>query len=555
MTEKRFIEQFEENVQKYPDKVILRDEHNSLTFRELDELSGRVYAYLKEKGIGREDFVNIQLPRGIETYVVQLGIWKAGAASLLIDEGIPEERRKMMLCDCPCKVVVTTQVYVEMLNKTTLTGHEETDKHDAAFAIYTSGSEGKPKGILHEYGKLELSAKSWTVDGELLLKDDDVNAMFGTLASSITFGFSYSIYYATTATIPSYETIKNADKLYSYLQNNGVTHIGIPVSLYRNTCKSNVRWIGFAMETVGTVYHPTIPLINMYAQTESAFLICTYRIDQEFKITPIGKPTGVCDVMICDDDGNELKPGQIGELCYTNLYTRGYIKDEQRNKSSYINGYFRSGDIARINEDGNYVILGRKSDMIKINGNRIEPAEIEAAVKKVLGIDWAFAKGFVEPERSYIVLYYTAPIFMNYASVREELMKVLPTYMIPSYFVHLDEVPHLPNGKVNRQALKAPEIEQYRAEYVAPENELEERLCIEMGKVLCTKDDEVKGEKTMRISVNDDFYLLGGDSLRTIELVTNLDIEDLTVTDIYAARTPRLIANRWMAKMIEERDA
>lgn len=540
MTERRFIEQFEDNVRLYPEKVILRDQDTCLTFRELDELSGRVYAYLKKKGIGREDFVMIVLPRSVKSYVAMLGVWKAGAAMVLFEDDAPVERVNFAYKDCNCKMSITMDNWDAIMQMESVSGYEQTDNHDACFAVYTSGSEGMPKGILHEYGKLNLIVESLLVNGENILNEDDRLGLPLPMSAgaSLVLMVDGLVQKAYVDIFPM-SMFRDIERLTTHINREQITTTGIvPSMIMQNRINSScLKKLITGTEGSHRVYLEDYPIINTYGQSESLITPLTFIIDKLYDNTPAGKPTGDYGLQILDEEGNRV---EVGELCYPTPYTRGYINLPEQTAEVFRNGLFHTGDIARINEDGNYVILGRKTDMIKINGNRIEPAEIEAAVKRVLNLDWAFAKGFVEPERSFICVYYTADINIDYAHVREELMKILPTYMIPSYFVHIDSIPHLPNGKVDRQAFKAPEVADYIADYSPPTNELEERLCQAMQQVLGVE----------RIGINDDFYLLGGDSLRTIRLVALCDIEGLNVSDIYTSRTPSRIAERWIKKQI-----
>ena len=136
-----------------------------------------------------------------------------------------------------------------------------------------------------------------------------------------------------------------------------------------------------------------------------------------------------------------------------------------------------AGDLARKDAKGNYVLLGRSGDMIKINGNRIEPAEIEAAISNALGIGWVAAKGFYENGTSFLCAYFKDNVQFDQDKLREELMKRLPYYMIPSYFIKVDEVPLKPNGKMDRMALPKPDISDFRTDYAAPTTETEKKLC------------------------------------------------------------------------------
>lgn len=539
----RFIEKFEENVRNYPDKVILKDSKTSLTFDELDEISGRVYAYLRQKSIGKEDFVMICLPRGVKCYEAFLGVWKAGAAFVLYEDDIPEERADYIYKNCGCCFMINNAVWEDIIHTASMPGHEESDVHDAAFALYTSGSTGTPKGVLHEFGKIELITDAIRMNGEIFFRNDDIYGHPLPLYTTGSFVLMLaSLQEATLTHILPYAVVMDPTLLEEYVQREHITITGLVPTLVKKigTTASSLRTFITGGGTVQNFYLKECPVLVFYGQTETAMTPHTFVIDRPYDSTPIGSKAHGCDAYILDEVDNVVGQNEAGELCYTYDYTRGYINDPELTSEVYRNGLCHTGDIVRQNEDGNYVILGRKTDMIKINGNRIEPAEIEAAVKRVLGIDWAYAKGFVQPERSFICVYYTAHVEVDLAHTRQLLLDILPTYMIPSYFIHIDSIPHLPNGKVDRRAFPAPDIQDYMSEYVAPANELEERICHAMQQVLGIE----------RIGTTDDFYLLGGDSLRTIRLVAALDVQDISVPDIYAARTPAAIAERWFMKQM-----
>lgn len=537
----RFIEKFEENVRQYPDKVILQDSETRLTFHELDELSGRVYAYIKGKGIGKEDFVMINLPRGVNCCAAFIGAIKAAAPCVPVVEDMPEARKEYIRRDCNVVLDINSENWDEITQYHTLSGFAERDEHDPAFAAYTSGSEGMPKGVLMENGCWDVFVRGFHRGEKSVFQFDDIAALAFPLQGTLyAIGLLNSLYTGSRFILVNPALLATPRSFEALLLKEKVTVTCMPCSIMEQSrIKSPyLRLMILSTEIASAVTEHDYEFVNLYGQTEgpTAFM---YFFNGPLSKIPIGMPTDA-DVrpIILDDDDNPVKQG---ELCYRFDYSRGYINNPEHTAEVYRNGLFHTGDIARINEDGNYVILGRKTDMIKINGNRIEPAEIEAAVKKVLGIGWAFAKGFVQEDRSFICVYYTADIEVDMQATREQLMKLLPNYMIPSYFIHIDEVPRLPNGKIDRKAFKAPDIEAYRTEYAAPTNEIEERICTAMQNILGTD----------RVGANDDFFLLGGDSLRTIRLVTELNIEDLTVNDIYRARTPRAISEHWMLKQME----
>lgn len=539
-----FIEKFEENVRLYPDKVILQDSETQLTFYELDELSGRVYAFLKSKCIGKEDFVMICLPRGVRCCVAFIGAIKAGVPCVPIVDNMPVERKNYIAKDCNVVLEINTNIWSEILNIESLTGHESVYEHDAAFAAYTSGSEGNPKGVLLEYGILNMFIGGFHHGETSVFLFNDIAALpFPLQGTLYAVGLLNALYVGTTFDLIPPTLLASKADFENYLTEHKVTITCLSSSLLEmhNLSTPYLRLLILSTEVAQGVTNHDFELVNLYGQSEGP-TVCMYFFNGAMEKIPIGIPTDAnVHPVVLDDEDQGVEVGDLGELCYENPYFRGYVNDPELTAQVFRGGLFHTGDIARVNEDGNYVILGRKTDMIKINGNRIEPAEIEAAVKRVLGIDWAFAKGFVQPERSFICVYYTANIEVDLASVREELMKMLPNYMIPSYFIHVDEIPRLPNGKIDRKAFKAPDIEQFLRQYVAPTNEVEERLCTVMQQIL-----EVE-----RIGIDDDFFLLGGDSLRSIRLATECNIDGLNVNDIYAARTPRAITERWMLKQMD----
>ena len=170
--------------------------------------------------------------------------------------------------------------------------------------------------------------------------------------------------------------------------------------------------------------------------------------------------------------------------------------------------------------------------MIKVNVNRIEPAEIEASICRVLGIKWAAARGFAENGKSFLCAYYKENVTFDPDKLRNELMKRLPYYMIPSYFIKVDEVPLKANGKLDRMALPKPDISDFRSDYAAPTTETEEKLCRAFEKVL----------KIDRAGIHDDFYEMGGDSLTSIELIVESGLPGLNAGEVFRGRTPEKIA-------------
>ena len=159
----------------HPDKAVLFDTETEkdMSYSELDEMTSRIYGYLAGRGIAREDFVMIDLPRGINVAVAAIGVWRAGAAYVIVEEGTPGERKEYIYQDCGCRLLIDQETYAQMLDAPGKEGFEETDPHDAAYVIYTSGTTGNPKGVVHEYGTLEENTAHFRYEGKNLMGEDD----------------------------------------------------------------------------------------------------------------------------------------------------------------------------------------------------------------------------------------------------------------------------------------------------------------------------------------------------------------------------------------------
>ena len=533
------IDKLRDYTNRNPNAAILFDEAHSkgVTYAQLDDMSGRVYGWLKEQGIGREDFVLIDLPRGVLPVVAMIGVWKAGAAWALVEDTYAPDRIAYIRGDCGCKREISMENWESIMLHEALAGHETPEEHDAAYAIYTSGTTGNPKGVLHEYGNLQRAIDSIRIDGAVPFHDRDRLATLAPMnfvATVIVILAALNVYCGKNF-IVSYSTIKNPTLLAKFFLSKRITITFLTPSYVRklgNNTGPFLRMLFVGSEPANNLYHKNVELINIYAASESGFAVGFFKIDRAYELCPIGRPQVETKIMLLDENGHEVPEGETGELCFVNPYVRGYINLPEETAKAFVDGVYHSGDLAMRNENGDYVLLGRSGDMIKINGNRIEPAEIEAAVKEALGIDWCAARGFEEDGKSYLCAYYTADVSFDAAALRGELMRRLPYYMIPAYFMKIDSVPMKANGKMDRRALPAPEAKDFQSSYAAPTNETEKAVCDAMARVLGLQ----------QVGIHDDFYELGGDSLASIDLVGACALEGLDAGTVFRGRTPEKIA-------------
>ncbi|MBP3873570.1 MAG: AMP-binding protein, partial [Lachnospiraceae bacterium] len=540
-----YLETVENNVKLYGSRLAATLDFNEepMTYSELWDISGRTYRFLKEQGIGKEDFVLIKLPRGPKPMAVILGVFRAGAAFTIVEDIYPEDRIAYIEKDCGCRLRIDLDAYDKILKTEPLEGFEKTDPHDACFAIYTSGTTGNPKGVLHEYGKLDYAVKS--VPKEFEKKEESVEKFAAIMPMNFVaflFVITTFFYNGDTAYVVSFAVAKNFVRYTQLLEQEQITECFMSPSMirvYKNPADS-LKIIATGSEPANGIFYGKPAIYNIYAMSESGMAIAGFLIDKPYDKAPVGRNTTGSKVVILGEDGQELPDGQEGEICFENAYFRGYIHLPEETEKAFRGGIFHTGDLGYMDENGNLLISGRSDDMIKINGNRIEPAEIEAAAKDILHVQNAVAKGFDEDGSAFVALYcLKSEVGDKFDEgktdgIRREMENRLPHYMIPSYFVALDELPINPNGKVVRKMLKSPRAAALKREYVEPENDTEKKICSQMAKVLGLE----------KVGATEDFFYLGGDSLKTIQLVSGLEELGvfLTAENIYDGRSAEKIA-------------
>lgn len=534
----KFVEKMIQNATEYKDKVILKDDANpkGVTYGQMDIMSGKVYGYLKGLGIGKEDFVMLCLPRGVQPLVALCGVLKAGAAFVIVEDNYAPERIRFIESDCGCKTVIDSEAWEKIQTCDYLPGFEATDEHDLAFAVYTSGTTGNPKGVLHEYGNIDRMIESVHMTScDQLTTPDDRFALVAPLnfVASMLITF-YGFYHAVANYVVAYSVIKNPLSIGMFIIKNKITGTFLTPSYIRRM-KSKPPQLKFCIigsEPANEVYLPGLTIHNFYLMSESGFAVTHFLIDKKYEFTPVGRSEFGHEILLLDEAGNPVPDGEEGEVCFENKYVRGYANLPEETAKVFRDGLYHTGDLAKRLPDGNLVICGRLNDMVKINGNRVEPGEIENVAKKVLGLDWTAARIIDDGRQVYICVYYLKNIKVDFEQTREAMAQYLPYYMLPSYFIKIDQIPLRPNGKMDRKALPAPQIESYQTEYVAPTDETETALCEAFAKVL----------KLKRVGIHDDFYQLGGDSLASMDVLVESGIKGLSTADIFAGHTPAKIA-------------
>lgn len=534
-----FLEDFYSCVQSTPGRaaVVDRGGERRTSYAELAEVSARLATWLLKQGIGREKLVAIRVPRGLDFIACRIAAMMVGGAWVGVEEMMGAERIEYIIKDSGAVLTIDEEAYGEGMKEEPLKPEQwaDPDPHDMAFIFYTSGSTGKPKGAVQEYGiyRYIMDSTHRAIDRWDYL--DYANVVPETYIGGIDLMIGALQAGVTLHLIPL-GLVRDPAGLLAYFKEQHISASCMPPTLIKvleSMGGLDLKILHVTGEITTDLYIDRFPVRNAYGPTEIAYLPFFFDIDRPYSVTPIGTPDKNTEVILINENGE--KDDKEGMLCIHLPYFRGYLHDRERAELITIDGkpYFKTGDCTSLDPAGNYTILGRMDDMVKINGNRIEPSEVESAIKKLLGTDFAAVKAWERGGSQYLCAYHNCGRELNAAEMAEKLKDYLPLYMIPSCYISLEEIPLNENGKVDKKVLPRPDESALFAPYAPPENELQRRLCAAFA-------DALKIDRE-RYGIDDDFFLLGGDSLAAVRVITLVDESDLTVTIIYRERTVRRI--------------
>ncbi|MGG6314569.1 amino acid adenylation domain-containing protein, partial [Paenibacillus macerans] len=551
---------FEQRALAANEAVAVADETASLTYRELNYKANRAAWALIRRGVKAGDIVGLLLDRSVDMVVAILAVMKAGGAFLPIDPDFPEQRIRYCLKDSGARVILTETAYAgrwsggidaEMLDmkdeswfsEQIRTPDLEIGPDHAAYLIYTSGTTGNPKGVKLKHRGLVNYACWFLKEAELTPADKT------SLLSSYAFDLGYTSLFPILLAggelhIASKETYTDPERLIAYLGRQGTTYIKLTPSLFHMIVNASsfedlrqldsLRLIVLGGEKINPTdlasYHrkyPQAALMNHYGPTESTIGIIARRIDTErlaeFASRPtIGRPIHNAAAYVLDRSRRLVPAGVAGELYLAGpglaegYLNRADLTDEKFIANPYLPGtmMYRSGDLARLLPDGQVEFLGRADDQVKIRGYRVELGEIEAVLRKHEQVGQTYvttvAEGGRPPE---LCVYFTAGQLLAASELRTWLSGRLPMYMVPTYFIQLDEIPLTGNGKINRRALPAPTPARPEGSgYAPPQNDAEAELCRMWRETLGVES----------VGVLDNYFDLGGHSLKAMQLISRI---------------------------------
>ena len=498
-------------------------------------MARRVASYIRAKGIPAQSRIGICLPTCMEYVAAELGIWLTGNVIVPMGDSYPQKRIDYILGHSEAPLLIDQDTIKAIVEEEPAEINLLPDENDMMALYYTSGSTGNPKGVIHTYHTFDFSQY-------ILDTLQSVNPLV--MGMTLSMFFVVSEYMLATLCVggkvvvvpPS--IIKDIRQLEKFYLQHHITYAFFTPSILRFFRKqsSDLQLVMVASERVSGIAPDGYKLVNIYGQTETGEGCFKFDIDKAYENTPIGKPTmDHLEYRILRDDLQEVAQGEEGELCLRGRLSPGYYKDAQRTEELWRGGWLHTGDIVREMPNGNIVYVNRKDWMVKINGQRVEPGEVEAVIKQIDGVENAIVKGFTTKDRQFLCSYYISSKNVSEDSIREYLLSKLPAYMVPAFFVRMESFPLLPNGKTDRKSLLSPIIKtdgNTRPPYSAPANNAELQLCEAFEKAL----------KVDRVGIDDDFFELGGDSIRMMQVQTLCPDLPLSTTMIYTYCTPRKIA-------------
>ncbi|MCP4221103.1 MAG: amino acid adenylation domain-containing protein, partial [bacterium] len=571
---------FEEQAARTPGNVALLYNDEQLTYGRLNETSNRLAHQLRERGITVDTFAAVMLPPGLERVIGILGILKAGGAYLPLGLDYPVFRKKYIIEDSrACLLLTVTSLYEKeqdlwrTLLPDAVTCVDRADQYSGdgsnlfpisgpdspAYAIYTSGTTGIPKGVLVE----QRSAVNLlhVLDTEYPFEESDVYL----LKTSYLFDVSLSelfgwFFRGGKLCVPSENQEKDARQILATIEREHITHINFVPSVcnvfinilnHESSVKlKTLKYVFLAGEAITPrsvqqfrLFNRTASIENLYGPTEATVYAGQYSLAgwDGYGSVPIGKPIPNVSLYILDR-GRLQAPGVPGELCIGGIgLGRGYLNNptvtaEKFTANPFVEGQrlYRTGDMARWLEDWNIEYLGRIDHQVKIRGYRIELGDIQSHLLTFPGVKEAIVTDGKAPDGDkYLCAYFVGDRSLEIEDLRNHLLKHLPRYMLPAYFMPLKQLPLTVTGKVNRRLLPAPEIKKGN-QYCPPGDPVEETL-VEMWAQLLNLEKP-------KISVKDNFFKLGGHSLRATLLLSRIQEEwnvSLTLVEIFKAPTIR----------------
>ncbi len=556
-----------------PENIAIQINDKCLTYHELDEKSNQVANFISEKYPEKGNVFGVQMERSLGLMITIFGILKSGNVYLPLSASHPIDRIKYALENSEAKALFTKPENFENFNdKIDCLNPVEAKKcsnvfencalpNDIAYIIYTSGSTGRPKGVLIKHTSL-VNRLNW-MQNQYQLNENDVILQKTPIVFDVSVWelFWWSMCGAKLVLAdPGAE--KEPQKICEIIEKQKITTLHFVPSmlnaLLAYLSENDQKYTLHSIKNLFTSgeelkvhdakgfldYCPNAQLHNLYGPTEATIDVSYHQVSRtrKYRSIPIGKPIDNTQLFILNTELQHQPIGIPGELFIGGVnLSPGYCNQPELTQERFIENPFdersilyKTGDLARWLPDGEIEFLGRIDNQVKIRGNRIELGEIELAIQSYEGIHSAVVLTKEGQSGLQLVGYISANQEYAEDDLRENLASKLPEYMIPSYFITVDQIPVTVNGKVDRNALLSLKREREN-KYVAPRTDLEKKLEYYWKQTLALE----------KIGIYDNFFRTGGDSILAIRLIGILNNELSTairMVDLYENDTIQKMA-------------
>lgn len=561
LPDKTICELFEAQALRRPDAVAVTCGDDIVTYGELHDRVASLARSLVHRGVSRDTIVAVLMPRGIDFITALLAISKAGGAFLPLDARHASSRTAQIIEDSGAKLVIESIVHEPANDEL-----PRVDGNDLAYVMYTSGSTGKPKGVMVEHRGMVNHVLAKLSD--LQVGEDGVLAQNGPPTFDIVVWQCLGplVVGGRVVVFPD-DIAEDPSRLLDEVEARGVTVLQVVPSMLRAVLDDEprdltaLRWIVPTGEALPTTLcrrwlarYPHIPLLNTYGSTECSDDQCHYVIrslaqaDEAVAIASIGTPVANMTAHVLDVNLRPVPAGVAGDLYIGGIGVgRGYIGDPERTAASFIPDPFstqpnarlyRTRDLARRRADGNLDFLGRVDAMIKVRGFRIEPGEIEAALMQHPDVAVAAVVAREHPSRDRVLVAYAVLRAGTTAApdqLRQFLGERLPQYMVPTVITFLDALPLTSNGKLDQKGLPLPQWDLTETQELVPPRTAAE-------KTIASIWSDVLGLE--RVGVTHDFFAVGGDSIKSIQIVARCKRAGLEIrpSDLFQQSTIAALA-------------
>ncbi|WP_164021073.1 amino acid adenylation domain-containing protein [Pyxidicoccus trucidator] len=551
---------FSEQAARTPDAVALVLGGEQLTYGELERRSNQLAHHLRAYGVKPGTRVGLCLERSLDLVVGLLGILKAGGGYVPIDHHYPAERISLLLQDAGVGVIVTREALADTLPAAGLFVCLDSDADliaglpdgappagavggdDLAYVMFTSGSTGRPKGVCIPHRAV---ARLVLANPFIHFGPEEVFLQLAPVAfDASTLELWGALLHGARLVLAPPHT-PSLEELGALLTGQGITTLWLTAALFeqlvlhQGEALARVRQVlagGDVLPALRVRQHlERIPegavLVNGYGPTENTTFSATHTLRAGAKAgtsVPIGRPLGHSTAYVLDPHGHPVPVGVPGEL-YVGGHglAWGYLNRPELTAEKFAphpfatapgERLYRTGDRVRWRNDGTLEFLGRTDFQVKVRGFRIEPGEVESVLRQAPYVQEAVVLAREDaPGDKRLVAYVVGtdgPESVEPRTLREHLLRKLPEYMVPAVFVPMEALPLSPNGKVDRKALPAPDAERARtdAPFEAPRDAAEQALAAVWSEVLGVR----------QVGIDDSFFELGGDSIRSIQVVAKL---------------------------------